>query len=70
MHRTRSRNETVLEIDQGMENAAEFLSVREYEKFSLNMDRAQAVTYRAGWNRAVDTALHWVRNPDAGEKGQ
>ncbi|HEY4955805.1 MAG TPA: glycerol kinase GlpK [Gemmatimonadaceae bacterium] len=49
-------------------NAAEFLAVREYTTFTPVMERAQAAENRAGWNRAVSTALHWANNPHSAEE--
>lgn len=49
-------------------DAAEFLTVRKYTTFTPVMERAQAAENRAGWNRAVSTALHWANNPRGAEE--
>jgi len=41
-------------------DANEFLSVKQYTKFSPAMLRADAQSLRAGWQRAVDTTLFWA----------
>jgi glycerol kinase len=44
-------------------NAADFLAVRKYVKFRPAMSREKAAAARAGWQRAVDTALFWANHP-------
>ena len=51
-------------------DATEYLSVREYTRFTPTMDRAKAAKCRDGWNRAVDTALYWARYPRRAEEKQ
>jgi len=51
-------------------DASEYLSVREYTRFTPVMARTQAAELRAGWNRAVDTALFWARHPRQAEEKQ
>jgi glycerol kinase len=45
------------------EDAQEFLAVRKYSSFSPAMSRSDAANARAGWHRAVNTALYWANNP-------
>jgi len=44
-------------------DAQEFLAVREYSRFVPVMSRSDAAHARAGWRRAVNTALYWADNP-------
>ena len=44
-------------------DAKEFLAVREYSRFAPVMSRSDAAHARAGWHRAVNTALYWANNP-------
>ena len=41
----------------------EFRSVKKYAKFSPAMSREHAAAARAGWKRAIDTALFWAKHP-------
>jgi glycerol kinase len=43
-------------------NGQEFLQLRRVATFTPAMDRAAAARARAGWNRAVNTALYWAEN--------
>ena len=49
-------------------DAQEFLAIREYSRFAPVMSRANAADVRAGWHRAVNTALYWADNPLPAEK--
>jgi glycerol kinase len=41
-------------------NSDEFHSVRRFTEFTPHMSSAERSELIAGWNRAVDTALHWA----------
>jgi glycerol kinase len=45
-------------------SAEEFLSVKKYAKFSPAISREAANAARAGWKRAIETALFWADHPD------
>lgn len=49
-------------------DAQEFLAVREYSRFAPLMSRSDAARVRAGWRRAVNTALYWANNPATDEE--
>ena len=51
-------------------DGGEYLSVREYARFTPVMNRGHVAEYRAGWNRAVDTALYWAAHPRLAEEKQ
>jgi glycerol kinase len=51
-------------------DATEYLAVREYVRFVPVMARGQAAEARAGWDRAVGTALYWANNPLRAEERQ
>ena len=48
----------------------EYLAVREYVRFIPVMARGQTAEARAGWDRAVGTALYWANNPLRAEEKQ
>jgi len=44
-------------------SAADFMAVKRYTIFEPAMDDVAASAVRSGWDRSVNAALYWARNP-------
>jgi glycerol kinase len=49
-------------------DASEFLAVRNYARFSPSMSPSSVREARAGWRRALQTALYWANNPSSAKE--